>query len=564
MLRCMKNIRIVGKIAIPAALIAVACFAIVSYAMLSLDTMAWTAENVIRGESKRVELSLQAEAQFNSAAISEKNAILAADPAEIRAAIDRYNALVDDVGHSLDQLAAITHDADQQAMVAAFRQAVAQRRAISAKVFALALKQQGAEATAMSSGAGAKARREAINSVDRLIALNRARLEAAREGVQSLANRARVVLIGTSLIGLCVAFGLLGWIAAFQIGRPLSAMTRQMGRLADGDHTIEVLGADRHDEVGALARSLEIFKQNAITARRLEAEQREEQARKENRQQAIEGHIAVFDNSASTAIATLASAATELSATARTMSETTAETGRQAGNAAAGSVQASSNVQAVAAAAEELSASVREISRQIAECARIAADAVREAEATNGKMRGLAEAADKIGAVISLIQKIAGQTNLLALNATIEAARAGGHGKGFAVVASEVKALASQTATATGEISTHIASIQGATHGAVDAIRDIAATIGKIDQIMVIVASAVEQQGAATQEIARNVQESARGTQLITMNISGVNHAVSETGAAVGNVLEAANELGMQGEHLRRDFGDFLAKIRAA
>ncbi len=564
MLRLMTNMRILTKIAIPAVVIAAACLAIVGYAIFSLDSLAGTAESVVSGEARRVELSLQAEAQFNNAAISEKNAILAAEPAAVSAAIARYYAAVDDVGRSLDQLAAITFADDQREMVSAFRDAVARRRAVSAQVFAFALKQKDAEAAAMSSTAGAQARKVAINSVDKLIALNRDRLEGARAGAQALATRARVVLIATSVIGLCVAFGLLGWIAAFQIGQPVTAMTRQMARLAEGDLTIEVLGGARRDEVGGLARSLEVFKQNAITARRLEAEQREEQIRKQARQQAVESYIGIFDVSASAAVGTLAAAATELAATSKSMSDIAAETNRQAGNVAAGAEEASGNVATVAAATEQLSASVREIARQVAECARIAADAVREADATNGRMRDLSDAADKIGTVISLIQNIASQTNLLALNATIEAARAGEHGKGFAVVASEVKTLASQTATATGEISTHIASIQSATHGAVRAIRDIAGTIGKIDQITVLIASAVEEQGAATQEIARNVGESARGTQLITMNIAGVTHATDETGVAAGNVLDAANELGMQGEHLRRDIADFLAKIRAA
>jgi methyl-accepting chemotaxis protein len=564
MLRLMTNMRILIKLAIPAVVIAVACLLIVGYAIVSLNSLAETSDSVIRGEAKRVELSLQAEAQFNSAAISEKNAILATGPASLREAIDRYNTAVDEVGRSLDQLAAITEAADQLASVDAFRNAVAQRRAVSAKVFALALVQKDGEAIALSSGAGAQARKLAVRSVDRLIALNRERLDSARQGEQALATRTRIVLVTISLAGLCVAFALLGWIAAFQIGQPLSAMARQMQRLAAGDLSICVAGAEREDEVGALARSLEVFKHNAITGRRLEAEQREEQSRKEHRQRAIEGHISVFDKSASAAIATLAAAATELSATSKSMSDTAAETSRQAGNAATGSQEASNNVQTVAAATEQLAASVSEIARQVAACSGVAADAVREAEATNTKMRGLTEAADRIGTVIALIKNIASQTNLLALNATIEAARADEHGKGFAVVASEVKALANQTATATGEISTHIASIQGATHGAVEAIRGIAATIGKIDQITVMIASAVEQQGAATQEIAHNVQLSAQGTQVISMSISGVNHAVAETGEAAGNVLEAANELGMQGEHLRRDIGEFLANIRAA
>ncbi|MEA2725880.1 MAG: hypothetical protein QOF70_355 [Acetobacteraceae bacterium] len=564
MLRLMTNMRVLAKISIPAFVVAVACLAIVVYAMISLDSLAGTTDSIIGGEVKRVELALEAEALFNSAAVTEKNVIMYAEDSDRRAGIVLYTKITDDVMHILDRLAAITNAGDQQALVEAFRAAVGYRGKTSAKVFALALDHEAAAAFTLSRTEGAKARKAAVDSVDKLIMLNRQRLEDARAEAQRLAQQGRSVLIATSVIGLCIAFALLGWIAAFQVGRPLGAMTRQMAQLASGDLTIEVVGAQRNDEVGGLARSLEVFKQNAITQRRLEAEQRDEQAAKEKRQRTVEAYIAVFDTSARGAIEMLASAATELSATSKSMSIVADETARQSTTVAAGSEQASTNVQTVAAATEQLSASIREITRQVGESARVASTAVAEAAATNGKMQGLTAAADKIGEVISLIRSIAGQTNLLALNATIEAARAGEHGKGFAVVASEVKALASQTAKATEEISAQIASIQGATLGAAEAIRGIGATVGKIEEIASAIASNVEEQGLATQEIARNVQEAARGTEMINVSISEVNRAASESGASAGEVLTAANELGMQAERLRADIGDFLGKIRAA
>jgi methyl-accepting chemotaxis protein len=179
-------------------------------------------------------------------------------------------------------------------------------------------------------------------------------------------------------------------------------------------------------------------------------------------------------------------------------------------------------------------------------------------------VQGLSAAAQKIGDVVKLISDIASQTNLLALNATIEAARAGDAGKGFAVVASEVKSLANQTAKATEEISAQVASMQGATNDAVQAIHSIGGTIGTINEIATTIASAVEEQGAATQEIARNVQEAAQGTGQVSSNIVGVNQAASETGAASSQVLASAEELGKQAETLRADVDQFLANIRAA
>ncbi len=289
----MSNMRVLGKIAIPAAVIAVACLGIVIYAAVSLHGLAGKADHVIRGEARRVELALQAEAWFNSAAVTEKNIILYTDEKLIRPGIEQYRRITDSVLQGLDELSAITTAADQKSLIDAFRAAVMRRRDISANVFDLAIEHRNAEAFVLSAGEGAKQRKTAIDSVESLIALNRGSLEDARLSAHALADQGRTILIGTSVVGLCVAFGLLGWIAAFQIGSPLGAMTRQMERLALGDLSIEVAGSDRGDEVGALARSLVVFKENAIAARRLEADQRAEQARKETRQRVIEQYISL-------------------------------------------------------------------------------------------------------------------------------------------------------------------------------------------------------------------------------------------------------------------------------
>ena len=301
--------------------------------------------------------------------------------------------------------------------------------------------------------------------------------------------------------GLVCAFGILGWIALYQISRPLAFMTGEMTKLANGDLNIEIEGADRADEVGGLARSLQVFKENAVTARRLEEEQRQQQVQKESRQHAVEGYIAVFDRQVSEALDTLSAASTEMHSTAASMSSTAEETSRQATAVTTASDQTSANVQTVAAATEQLHASTNEISRQVTQSAEFASTAVVEADRTNATIQGLAETAQKIGEVVSADSNIASQTNLLALNATIEAARAGEAGRGFAVVASEVKALANQTAKATEDISTQIAAIQGETGLAVDAIKAIGGTIRQMNQIATAIAAAVEQQGAATRDI---------------------------------------------------------------
>ncbi|MDB5407682.1 MAG: methyl-accepting chemotaxis protein [Rhodospirillales bacterium] len=374
---------------------------------------------------------------------------------------------------------------------------------------------------------------------------------------------ARTMIVGSlALAGLLCAFA--GFAIVASVSWPIVRMTSAMAKLASGDKSIVIPARDNKDEIGEMAKAVDVFKQNMIRAEQLGAEQKAEQTKKQERQVPIEGYIATFETGVGDSLDTLASAATEMRVTSQSMSATAEETSAQATTVAAAAEQATTNVQTVATAAEELSAFVSEIGRQVSQSAKIAGDAVGEAGRTNKTVQGLSAAAQKIGEVVKLISDIASQTNLLALNATIEAARAGDAGKGFAVVASEVKALANQTAKATEEIGAQVAAMQAATTDAVQAIGSIGGTIGSINEIAATIASAVEEQGAATQEIARNVQEAARGTSQVSSNIIGVNQAAAETGAASSQVLASAEELGKQAEILRSNVIKFLADIRAA
>ena len=285
---------------------------------------------------------------------------------------------------------------------------------------------------------------------------------------------------------------------------------------------------------------------------------------REQRSKRLDGLLRGFEDKTAGLVGIVASAATELEATARAMSETTGETTQQAANVTEAVQAASVNVQTVASAAEELSASISEVARQVAQSSQIADQAVQDANRTDSIVKTLAEGAQKIGDVVGLISTIAGQTNLLALNATIEAARAGEAGKGFAVVASEVKSLANQTAKATDDISQQISQIQVATKEAVAAIEAISRTIGEVSRIATAIAAAVEEQGAATQEIARNVHEAATGTQQVSTNIVGVSHGAAATGTAAAQVLDAAGELSRQAEQFSGDVKQFIIGAKAA
>ncbi|MCD0423903.1 MAG: cache domain-containing protein [Rhodopseudomonas sp.] len=354
-------------------------------------------------------------------------------------------------------------------------------------------------------------------------------------------------------------------VIARRITKPIHAMTAAMKSLAGGRLEVEVPGIGRRDEIGEMASAVEVFKVHALERQRLEAEQKEMEARTAAERKAHAARLAdAFERAIGEIVETVSAASNELEASATTLTRTADQSQDLATAVAAASEEASTNVQSVASATEEMSSSVNEISRQVQESARIAHEAVDQARQTNGRVEELAKAAARIGDVVELISNIAGQTNLLALNATIEAARAGEAGRGFAVVAAEVKQLAEQTAKATGEITQQINGIQAATDQSVAAIKEIGQTIGQMSEISSTIAAAVEEQGAATQEISRNVQQASLGTQQVSANISDVQRGATETGAASAQVLAAAKSLSGDSARLKTEVSNFLESVRAA
>ncbi|NFV79024.1 methyl-accepting chemotaxis protein [Magnetospirillum aberrantis SpK] len=354
------------------------------------------------------------------------------------------------------------------------------------------------------------------------------------------------------------------WILTSVITAPIGDMTKRMNSLAKGDVAIDIPDLDRRDEVGDIARAVQVFKENTKAKQAMETEAAREAEAREARMQRLEGLIGNFDRAVASVLETVSASAQAMTQTARRMVDFADAANERARTAAATANDANANVRMVAEAAEVLSKSITEIAEQVAMSNQVAASCTREADGVNTRVTGLAGSADKIGEIIELITGIAEQTNLLALNATVEAARAGDAGKGFAVVASEVKNLARQTVHATEDISAQVSTIQKETHSTVSAIKGIGSTISSMDGITTTIASAIEEQGAATQEIARNIDHAATGTNQVYENITEVSRSMHETDQAARDVLSSVEQLQTQAATLRQEVATFLNAIREA
>ncbi|MBS1166592.1 MAG: methyl-accepting chemotaxis sensory transducer [Proteobacteria bacterium] len=414
---------------------------------------------------------------------------------------------------------------------------------------------------------GAGYRNRTVAMWDKVIALRDAAYDAAADALAAsiAASRSALWVSLGSLLAALLGSAVVLWVVRKRVIRPLTSMTGAIGRIADGDLDTAIPGVGNRDEIGAMAASVQVFKDSLQRNRALEEEAaRDEATRKAERQREMARLADMFEQAVGGIVSAVGQASETLSHSAKDLAVSVEDTAERSNTVAAAAEQASANVAVVSAAAEELSSSVSEIGRQVVQSVEISQTAVSEANSTAGIVQELSHAAGKINDIIAFISNIAAQTNLLALNATIEAARAGEAGRGFAVVAAEVKELATQTAKATADISDQIGAIQSSTDRAVSAISSIAGTIQSMSDYSSAIATAVEEQGSATNEIVRNVTQASAGTAEVTANIGTVAATTQHIGDAADRVKSLAGDLSTQSQALSTEMTRFLATIRAA
>ena len=548
--RWFSNRKLLHKILVPVFLLLIVMGSVVWTARSAISELTGSTARITDLVADRLGAAIAVQSALGDAMDTEANAIVAPSREAIDAADAQLKADIAKATAAIDTLAAAYDDPAQRESIQAIKSIVAEYERIARTSVDLARVFDTDGAIRVSIDVGRPVRQKLTAALDERVEQSMAETREAERRATALSEQVMTRLYVVAGAGLLFAFGLLGSIVLVFVVRPLNRLTSEMTSIAAGDLTIAIQGTERSDEVGLLARALQVFKSNGLDMRRLQEESDAQKRRMEDDRRAAMLALAdQFDANVQGVVQAVALAARQLQSNAQTMTDAAETTTEQASS--------------VAAASEQLGSSIGEIGRQVNGAATVARDAVVEGERTNALVEQLSTAAQKIGDVVNLIQNIASQTNLLALNATIEAARAGESGKGFAVVAGEVKALATQTSQATEEIASQITEIQAITEGTVTAIRKIARTIADVDTIAGTIAAAVEEQTAATHEIGRNIQQAAQGTRLVSGNIGGVSRSATDVRKAAAEVLDAATGLSRDSDLLRDEIQGFIARVRA-